>query len=87
MSPDVVNGLFECIGALVLSINVRQLLKDKVLRGVHIAPTVFYTLWGVWNLYYYPTLDQWFSFAGGVAVVLVNAAWVILAVYYARRNA
>ena len=86
MNPDLINGLFECIGALVLTMNVRQLLKDKVLHGVHILPTIFYTCWGLWNLYYYPALDQWFSFFGGLAIVIVNAVWVVLAIKYSRRQ-
>lgn len=86
MNPDLINGLFECVGALVLVMNVRQLLKDKILHGVHILPTVFYTGWGIWNLYYYPSLDQWFSFIGAIAIVAVNAMWVTLAIYYTRNK-
>ena len=86
MNPDLINGLFECVGALVLTMNVRQLLKDKVLHGVHILPTVFYTGWGLWNLYYYPSLDQWFSFIGAIAIVTVNAVWVTLAIHYTRNK-
>ncbi len=85
LTPDLINGLFECVGALVLMINVRVLIRDKVLRGVHILPTIFYTGWGIWNLFYYPALDQWFSFFGAAAIVTVNAAWVALAIYYSRR--
>lgn len=86
MTPDLINGLFECLGAFVLMMNVRQLIKHKQLQGVHIFPTIFYTGWGFWNLYYYPSLDQWFSFFGGLAIVIVNAVWVGLAIYYTRGN-
>ncbi len=82
MNTDIINGLFEGVGACVLMMNVRQLLHDKVICGVHIFPTIFYTLWGLWNLFYYPSLNQWFSFSGGVAIVIVNAAWVALAIHY-----
>ena len=86
LSPDIINGSFECLGALFLLINIRQIIKDKSLNGVHILPTIFYTGWGFWNLYYYPSLDQWFSFIGGMAIVIVNAAWVSLAIYYTRYH-
>ena len=46
----------------------------------------FFTSWGVWNLYYYPTLHQWASFVGGIFLVLGNGTWVIMAAYYERKN-
>ena len=76
MSPDLINGIFEMGGALVLMLNVRRLWTQRTLRGVHWAPTAFFTSWGFWNLFYYPQLDQWFSFIGAVAIVTVNAAWL-----------
>lgn len=82
MTPDFINGLFEFAGAAFLSLNVRQILHDKVVKGVHWSSTVFFTSWGFWNLYYYPSLEQWWSFAGGVAIVAVNSVWLYLIWYY-----
>lgn len=82
---DAVNGAFEFFGGAVNWLNVRQLLRDKKVRGVSIIPTFFFTSWGFWNLYYYPSLHQWLSFAGGAVIVGANAAWVCLAWRY--RNA
>lgn len=84
-SPDLVNGLFEFAGAAFNGINVWRIYKDKKLAGVSWIPSTFFTSWGVWNLYYYPALDQWWSFGGGCAIVLMNTAWVFLALKY-RRN-
>lgn len=36
----------------------------------------FITAWGLWNLYYYPSLDQPWSFYGGVALVCVNTTYL-----------
>lgn len=80
--PDLINGGFEFFGGLVNWINVRQILRDKKVRGVSIIPTFFFTSWGFWNLYYYPSLDQWASFTGGLVIVCANAAWVALAWRY-----
>lgn len=85
MTPDHFNALFEAGGAALLLLNVRALLRDRRLAGVHIAPTAFFAAWGLWNLYYYPHLGQWWSFAAGLAVVAVNAAWIGLALYYRRQ--
>jgi hypothetical protein len=40
----------------------------------------------VWNLYYYPHLDQWWSFAGGLVIVAANVLWIGLMVYYLWRE-
>lgn len=83
---DLVNGAFELLAGLFTLLNVRRLRKDRSVRGVSIIPTVFFTAWGFWNMYYYPSLDQWASFVGGIAVVSVNMVWVVLAVHYMRKE-
>lgn len=82
MWPDLINGTFELLGAVALWQNVRALYRDRVLRGVHWTPTAFFASWGLWNLFYYPSLDQWASFAGGVAIVAVNLVWLGLVIRY-----
>lgn len=79
MLGDVGNAAFELGGALLIWLNVRQLLRDRQIRGVFWPVNLFYTLWGMWNLYYYPSLGQWLSFYAGLGVVLGNAAWCALA--------
>jgi hypothetical protein len=86
MTPDTINGLFEFAGGFMLLRNALQLYRDKQVKGVHWMPTLFFTSWGVWNLYYYPSLDQWFSFAGGVFLVLTNALWLGQIFYYGKRR-
>jgi len=86
MMPDLINGLFELGGALLLMLNVARLHRDKVLCGVSALPTAFFTAWGLWNLWFYPSLDQWFSFFGGVILVIVNAVWVGQVYYYGRKK-
>jgi len=86
MTPDFFNGMFEFTGALILLKNVQTLYRDKIVRGVHWLPTLFFALWGLWNLYYYPHLDQWWSFTGGLAIVVVNLIWFGQMVYYKRTK-
>ena len=83
---DAVNGCFELFGGAFLMLNVQRLMRDKRVAGVRIAPVMFFTAWGFWNLYYYPSLGQWASFAGGIAVVGVNTLWIGLALWYGRRR-
>jgi len=84
-SPDLINGLFESIGGLLNFTNVYRLAKDKTLKGVYYFPTIFFSVWGIWNLFYYPHLSQWLSFTGGLIIVLANLLWVYLAIKY-RNN-
>ena len=82
---DTINGLFETSGAIVLFLNILKLLKDKKVRGVYWPVTLFFAIWGIWNLYYYPSLSQWLSFSGGILIVTMNLWWVFLALMY-RKN-
>ena len=86
MTPDHINGLFEGCGSLLLWLNVKQLLKDKKIQGVHWAPVVFWSAWGFWNLYYYPSLAQRWSFIGGIDVVAANCTWLMLLWHYRKSK-
>ena len=79
---DATNGLLELAGGFFILLSVLKLAKDKLVRGVSWVHVSFFTVWGVWNLYYYPSLDQWLSFAGGVFIVSANTVWVAMLAYY-----
>lgn len=74
--PDLVNGLFEAFGAWSVWMHVRAIRKARMTRGLSKFAVVFFTTWGFWNLFYYPHLHQWWSFAGGAALVTGNAVWL-----------
>lgn len=82
MNTDLINGIFELCAALFQLMNVIRLVKDKELKGVSIASFVLYTIWGIWNLYYYPSLNQIISLIGGILIVIMNVIWLGLALYY-----
>lgn len=84
MNADMVNATFEGGGALLLTMNVRQLWRDRKLAGVRLAPTVWFNVWGAWNLLYYFQLHQYASWCAGIGVFAVNTAWVVLAVRFSR---
>ena len=85
MIADLINGSFEFTGGCLLWMNVWALGRAKHFRGVAILPTAFFATWGVWNLYFYPSLGQWWSFWGGVNIVLANVVWVSQMLYYRHR--
>lgn len=85
MSPDVINAGFETFAAIVSLLNIKQILKDKVVRGISIWPTVGFTSWGLFNLYYYPHLEQWWSATAAIGMVLVNTTWLGLVWRYRKH--
>lgn len=86
MTPDLINGLFEFFGGLFLFLNVKRLHKDKKLSGVSFVPTAFFTVWGYWNLYFYPTVGAMWSFYGGILVMVMNTTWIVMALYYRKGS-
>lgn len=86
MLPDHINGLFEFAGGALLLKNVRALIRDKKISGISWLPVLFFSTWGLWNLYYYPSLGQWWSFTGGLFVCSANWLWLILLAYYSFRR-
>lgn len=79
-SPDLINAGIELIGALFTWRNAWQLHVDRDIRGVYWPTSLFFAVWGLWNLYYYPALDQWASFSAGLVLVAGNIAWVAMAI-------
>lgn len=86
MNPDTINGVFEGVMALMLSRSVLLLYRHKTVKGVSFWAVAWPTLWGYWNLYYYPHLGQFWSFSAGIGVVVVNTTWIVLALRYRRRS-
>lgn len=84
--PDLINGLFECSGGFFIALSIIKLYKEKKVRGVSWLHVGFFTSWGFWNLYYYPHLGQWFSFIGGLALVISNTIWLVQIAYYTGRE-
>ncbi len=85
-APDVINGIFELVGSVMCWLNVYKIIQDKRVEGVYWSVSAFFSVWGLWNLYYYPTLGQWASFAGGIFLAAGNITWTLLAIKYSRLN-
>ena len=80
---DVINGLG---GAFALLLHARRLYIDKQIRGASALSFVFFTIWGWFNVFwFYPSVNCWCSFAGGVAVAIVNTAYLGMPWWY-RKN-
>lgn len=82
IEPDMINSLFEGFAGLMVLNHCRVLHAEKMVRGVSVVSSLFFTVWGVWNVYYYPALNQPLSFYGGLFVVVANAAYVWMMIFY-----
>jgi len=84
--PDLINGSFELLAGLFVLNHCRAVIRDKAVKGVSIISVGFFTSWGFWNLFYYPHLDQWLSFFGGLFIVAANSIWVLLLLKYRDKT-
>ena len=85
-NSDLYNGLFEMISGIFATTNIYRIVKDKQVRGISVLPMAFFTMWGIFNWWFYPHNDLWFSFFGGLLMSTVNLIWVALFFYYKRKN-
>jgi hypothetical protein len=85
MTPDTINALFETSGALMTWANVYRVWKDRGYAGVYLPAIVVFGSWGFWNLYYYPHLQQPWSFVATLVMVSANCAWIALMLYFGRK--
>jgi len=81
---DLINGCFELFGGCFILLSVLRLYKDKQVYGVNWLHPAYFTAWGWWNLYYYPSLGQWLSFSGGIVIVILNTIWILQMAYYLK---
>lgn len=82
MIPDLLNSLFELSGAAFVFFSIRDTLKNKSATGISIITVLFFSVWGYWNLFYYPSLEQWLSATGAILLAITNTVWLTLVLYF-----
>lgn len=86
MNIDLITSLFQICAIIFQLDNIVKLYRDKDIKGVSLYIFILYTIWAVWNLYYYMILQQSLSFIIGIFTVIVNLIWISLAVYYKNNK-
>jgi len=79
---DKINGAFEMFGGFFVCLNIHSVWTLKSVAGVSWVAVAFFTIWGYWNLFYYPNLGQKFSGLGAWFVAIANTVWLALLIYY-----
>lgn len=85
IDKDAINGGFELSAGFFVLNHCRVLYLHKETRGVSMLSVIFFTVWGLWNPWYYSALNQPLSFYGGLFVVAANALYVGMMFSYRRR--
>lgn len=85
MTIDLINGLFELVGGLLQIINIVELYRDKKVTGVSKIPVTFFTIWGIFNIYFYNSLNLSLSLIGGLVITITNMIWLITCMYYYKQ--
>jgi len=86
MNADLINAIFELGGGFFILLHCKAVFKDKAVAGVSVLAVIFFSLWGFWNLYYYPSLNQMLSFYSGIFIAMANTFWVGLLLYYGNKK-
>lgn len=85
MTNDFINACFDSGMVLLTCLSIKRITLDKGYAGLHLGSTVLFTTKRFWNLYYFASLDQWFSFWMSGALVVVTLVWLYLLLYYGRK--
>ena len=84
---DFINGIvFYSIASIVVWFNFFKLKRDKQVKGVSLIVWIFYCIWGLWNMIYFPLLDQKVSFIMNMPVFFDNLFWLVLAIKYKYKK-
>ena len=83
---DMLNAGFELMGFVMMLPSIIRAYRLRSVVGVHWATPAFFWIWGLWNVFYYPHLGQWFSFTAGLLLVISNTAWFLLVLRYTPRE-
>lgn len=76
ITPDLITAAFELLASAFILNHARVLWKTRQAYGVSLVSTAFFSVWGLWNLWYYPHLDQTLAFYAGIMVMVANTFWV-----------
>jgi hypothetical protein len=83
---DSINAVFELLASVFILNHCRRLYADKIVRGVSALSIAFFLSWGVWNIFYYPSPGQRWSYLAGILVCAANLIWLVMMIYYTQRE-
>ena len=83
---DQINAIAEVIACIVLLPSIMTAWRMKVVQGVHWLTPAFFWSYGIWNLFYYHSLEQYWSGLAAILLVAQNTIWLLMVVLYTPRR-
>jgi hypothetical protein len=83
---DLINAFFPFVGCLFVIINIRQMIKDKMMKGSHWLTPLFFYIGQAWGIFFCYSLNQWFSFIGSFMLLVCSIVWYLTMIYYKFFN-
>jgi hypothetical protein len=86
MNSDIINAIWEFAGAVFMLRAIQVILRDKLVKGIDWTTIFFFASWGLWNTYFYPDNGLIWSWYGSIFLCLTNTIYLILLIYYSRKQ-
>jgi hypothetical protein len=83
---DKINAVAEVIACIVLLPSIMRAWRLKVVQGVHWLTPAFFWSYGIWNLFYYHSLEQWWSGMAAILLATQNTVWLLMVILYTPRR-
>jgi hypothetical protein len=83
---DNINAIFVAISGILILLSAVKVAKNKSAAGVSPLTVAFFVAFGVWNLWFYSSLNQVGSMAAQTVNCTANIAWLALILIYRRRD-
>lgn len=81
---DLINSFFKYGSGFFIIPTIISLHATQNPDGVSWIHVGFFSIWGLWNLYYFWQLDQKLSALANVFLICMNTTWLIMLIYYSR---
>ena len=82
MSPDIFNALLEFLGGVFTFQNALRVCRDRGYAGITWTAVAFFATWSAWNTWYYPSLDQTWSWVAAIFMLTANLCWIAVMAWF-----
>ena len=81
---DLINSFFKYGSGFFIIPTIMALYNTQNADGVSYIHVGFFSVWGLWNLYYFYQLDQKLSALANVFLIAMNTTWLFMLIYYSN---
>lgn len=79
---DLINSFFKYGSGFFILPTLIELYKTQNPQGVSWIHVGFFSIWGIWNLYYFYQLNQKLSAIANLFLIIMNTTWLGMLIYY-----